>query len=430
VDVEGDDRSAATGRPTAKVVVRLRGGEVIVPVRRGQREVCEKEVAKLERMLGLATPTVLPTPSEDLPGGRYVSVAEAGAGMRPIVDGSATLIGAGEEGGVLIRLGDGPPWLLVGADRARFWARAVGLPAGWDGDREVGRAWATSLIHRVRDVPAAAAIGEGAGLVRSDVWVEMRDGARVRVARGLAEAEAVAIVAAVSRAIALPSRWGRSRAYLDERVAETLGPRGGVSGDGPAGMAAGGGRSDRRAGAIVLPYAREPAGAVRIVRGDGVLRVSVPPVAFWRGWIRHATVGLPGAVLVVVVLLVLGGGGTLDRAMAGVAAWAVVLLWLGGSALASRGARTELVVADGTLRVEHLGLFRRRQRRWALEDVLSVREGWFPWTVRALVREPTSDGQLTRTERRLLTWDVGAERRRVVEVVRAAVGLETDAGKG
>lgn len=429
LNAEADDRSAG-GQQTWKVVMWLRGGETIVPVRRWEKGGCDEAVAKLSRMLGLTSLPKLPTLSEDLPGGEYVSMCESGMGMRPIIEGGGTLIGASEEGGVLLRYGDGPPWLLVGADRSRLWARAVGVPAGWGADRDVGREWAVSGISRVRDVPMAR--GEpGAAPGWSDVWVEMRDDERVRVARHLPEAEAVAVAAALTRAIALPTQWGRSRAYLNERAVETLGPGAGASGGGLGDSDAMTDRSAGTGGATVLSYSREAAGTMEIIRGDGVLRITVPPAPFWRAWIGYAAGSFPQAArLVITFLLLLGLSELMFSVRAFMAAWAVLLLWLGASALTAWSARTELSVTDGTLRVEHRGFFGRRRRQWPLEDVLSVEEALVPWSVTALVREPTGGGEVRQTQARLLMWVDHLERRRLLAILRAAVGLgPADAGK-
>ena len=441
VDVEADDRSAA-GRQTWKIVVYLRDGQNFVPVRRSERQDCEKELPKLLRELGLTSaPPVLPTPAQDLPGVQYVAMAESGAGMRPIVAGGTTLVWTREDGGVLIRMPGRPwrseergPWLLVGADQTTFWARAVGTPPEWSADREVGHAWATSLIFRVRDIPGDAkeerAWGRGGVPKWSGVWVEMRDGTRVRIAQMLPEAEAAAVVAALSRAIALPSRWGRARAYLVERRAETLGRLSGVSGEGLASPPAGMDSPADSAGPIVLPYAREPADAIRVIRGDGVLRVTVPPVSFWRGWIRDVIMMLPLVFFVGWIVVVVCAARTAHLQTVGILVPAVTLLWLGSAALISRGARTEITVADGTLMVEHWRPVGRWKRQWAVEDVLDVKEGLFHWTVKAIVRQDGIGGsQRTRSEVRLFTWEGNAERRRLVQILRAAVGLELNRGE-
>jgi hypothetical protein len=437
VDVEADDRSAA-GRQTWKMVVYLRDGQTFVPVRRSERQDCEKELPKLLRKLGLTSaPPVLPTSAEDLPGAQYVAMAESGAGMQPIVDGGMTLVWTREDGGVVIRMpgrpwrpGGGRPWLLIGADRSTFWARAVGTPPEWSADREVGHAWPTSLIFRVRDIPGDAkeerAWGRGGVPKWSGVWVEMRDGTRVRIAQMLPEAEAAAVVAALSRAIASPSRWGRARAYLDERRAETLGRLKGVSGEGPASPPAGMDSPADSAGPIVLPYAREPADAIRVIRGDGVLRVTVPPVSFWRGWIRQALVLLPFAVLLsgcVIWCATPPRRSPPPHMNAAVVASLVGLAWLALAAILSWGARSELVIADDTLVLEQWYSFGRRRREWRVEKVLAIGESY--WWVNALVQ----DHGRGRAWVGLVPWEGKAERKRLAQILRAALGMDVDRGE-
>jgi hypothetical protein len=437
VNVEADDRSAA-GRETWKVVLRLCGGRTLVPVRRCDRGTCEEPAAELARALGLAPalPPAATAPGE-LPGAAYVSMAEAGAGMRPIVDGSTTVVGAGEDGCLLIRLGDGRPWLLVGADRTAFWARAVGLPAGWDESLEVGRAWKASDVFRVYDIPGAEleerTWGRSGVPAWSGVWVEMRDGTRVRVARRLKDEAAAAVVDALGGALGLPSRWERGRAYLEDRRSEALGRVGGVSGEGAGGVGEGAssaGPGGGGGGPAVLTYARDPADAIGVIRGDGVLRVGVPPVSFWRGWIREVISLLPVVAVVGWLATVVCAARTSRLQMIGGVVPTITLLWLGAAALLSRGARAELVVADGILAVEQWRGIGGWKRQWAVEDVLDVREGGFPWgwTVIAIVRQEGAGSRRPRDEVRLLTWEGKAERRRLVEIIRAAVGLDVDRG--
>jgi hypothetical protein len=180
----------------------------------------------------------------------------------------------------------------------------------------------------------------------------------------------------------------------------------------------------------VLTYARDPADAIGVIRGDGVLRVGVPPVSFWRGWIREVISLLPVVAVVGWLATVVCAARTSRLQMIGGVVPTITLLWLGAAALLSRGARAELVVADGILAVEQWRGIGGWKRQWAVEDVLDVREGGFPWgwTVIAIVRQEGAGSRRPRDEVRLLTWEGKAERRRLVEIIRAAVGLDVDRG--
>ena len=172
----------------------------------------------------------------------------------------------------------------------------------------------------------------------------------------------------------------------------------------------------------VLSYATDPPEAIRVIRGDGVLRVVVPAVDVVRGWVREGLMTLPLFAIPLAVLTLIG----LNRlwktgwpfGVTGVAA--VILVWLGLAGGISLRRRFEVVVADGKMVLELTSAAYHRKVECPLEQVLAIREG--RWTVLASVERRRGKSRWAE-DVTLAVSEGKAERRRLMEILRAALGL-------